>query len=255
MHRLRPSRHTFPAVVAVVAALLVPLFTGSGSVRGTAGSAVARAAQNDAAVAVPAPDVRFAVGSEAMNAARSQAERHWGRAACNGEVAVTWTQLDPVTNATASWRNPSDAWANSYENYDCQIELNADTDYDWPKLCTVMTHEIGHLVGLPHSDVSGDLMSPVYSKPLPACMGPEPGAPPPPAPAPAPAAVAVADASSKSTTSARTAAVKKPLRAKTKRSAKRTKRCTRRFQAGRRSTRCTKAQLRAARAARARARR
>src|SRR3712207_9307195 len=63
------------------------------------------------------------------------------------------------TNATASWRNPSDAWNNPGENFDCRIEFNATAEYDWPKFCTVMTHEVGHLSGQPHSDRPGELMS------------------------------------------------------------------------------------------------
>src|SRR3712207_6942749 len=54
--------------------------------------------------------------------------------------------LFPYTTLFRSWRNPTDAWNNAGENFDCVIEFNAGADYDWPKLCTVMTHEMGHLV-------------------------------------------------------------------------------------------------------------
>ena len=248
MHRLHLSRHALPAVLAIIAGLLAPLFAGDGSVRGTAGSATARAAVDTPDA--PAPSARFAVEGPAIAAARPVAEQHWGKAPCGGNVVVTWAQLDPDTNATAAWRNPTDAWNNAGENFDCHIEFNADSDYDWPKLCTVMTHEVGHLVGNPHSEAAGELMSPVYSEPLEVCLGPEPGAPAP-AAAPEPSAdeVAVALAAPKTTVA------KKPLRsAATKKKAKTAKRCTRRFSAGRRNLRCAKTSRKVGRAARARRR-
>ena len=243
MHRLHLSRHALPAVLAIAASLLAPLFAGGDTVYGTAGSATARAAVNDDVLQVQAPDARFAVGGEAMTVARQIAEQHWGTAPCGGSVNIVWAQLTDDTNATAAWRNPTDAWNNAGENFDCQIEFNARSDFDWPKLCTVMTHEVGHLVGQPHSDAGGQLMSPVYSDALPACRGPEPGAPPP---------VAKPEPTEDAGVVALSADVEKPLRSSKKKKAKTSKRCTRRFRAGRRTLRCVKAPRKAGRIARKR---
>jgi hypothetical protein len=106
-----------------------------------------------------------------------------------------------------------------------------------------MTHEVGHLVGRPHSDVPGQLMSPVYSEPLEACLGPAPGAP-------EPAAVPEPDVAEAvvSLQQPRRPVAKKPLSSKTaKKNAKTKKRCTRRFRAGRRTLRCVKPQRKASR--------
>ena len=246
MHRLHVSRHTVPAALVVVAALLAPLFAaGPGGVTGAAGSATARAASNDR---VPAPDHRFAVGSPAMTTAQQIAEQHWNAKPCRGEVRVAWTQLEADTNATAAWRNPTDAWNNAGENFDCVIEFNAGADYDWPKLCTVMTHEMGHLVGQPHALRDGELMSPVYSEPLPACTGDEPGAP-----APAPEVI-LEDEESEPVVALSAVDRRSVKRTSAKKRAKGSKKnCTRRFSAkGRRTLRCAKPQRRAGRIARKR---
>lgn len=218
-----PSLHAAPAVVAVVLSLLAPLAFGAaeGSA-GSARSAVARAAVADA---VPAPEVRFAVGSPQIEQARGIAEQHWGARVCGGTVEIAWTQLEEGTNATASWRNPTDAWNNAAENFDCRIDLNAASDYDWPKLCTVMAHEIGHLAGQAHAEVPGQLMSPVYAEPLAACSVPEPGVP---AAEPVEETVLVADDEQQ----------REPARRLTSRrvaAGRSAKRCTRRLSASRRA--------------------
>ena len=245
MPRLHASRHAVPAVLVTALSLLAPLF-GAGaehSVTGTAGSATARAA---VITPVEAPAVRFAVGSVAMVEARRLAEQHWGTSPCGGNVDIAWTQLEADTNATAAWRNPTDAWNNAGANFDCRIEFNVAADYDWPKLCTVMTHEMGHLVGQPHSERAGELMSPLYTEPLPACTGGEPGAP-----AAAPEPVEDEEFVVRSVVTK-----KKPrpstrrLRAAGGRSKTSAKRCTRSFRAGRKASRCGRSVRSAARRSR-----
>ena len=73
-----------------------------------------------------------------MEAARAIAVAHWGADPCGGAYTLTWTALDLGTNATASWRNPTDAWNNAGANFDCRIDLNPQADFDFPKLCTVL---------------------------------------------------------------------------------------------------------------------
>jgi hypothetical protein len=232
-------------------ALIAPLFfaRGDGPVFTVAGSATAHAAVADA---VSAPDLRFALGGQPMGVAQQIAQAHWGTNPCKGDVEIVWTALAPDTNATASWRNPTDAWNNPGENFECRIEFNTASDYDWAKFCTVMTHELGHLVGQPHSDRPGELMSPIYSEPLPACDGAEPGAPAPiaePAVANAEPIVPLQAPKAKPKAKQKPKAAKRPLRAKAKK-AKASKRCVRRFRAGKHVRVCATPKQRAAARAR-----
>jgi hypothetical protein len=154
------------AAVCVLALLLACLLSAGGPVSASSGSASPRAAVD---VADEPADALFPVDGPSMAAARELAERHWGGPACNGTLTIAWNALDPGTNATASWRNPTDAWNNAGENFDCRIDFNVRADFDWAKLCSVMAHELGHLLGKQHAGDSGDLMAPVYSGPLDAC--------------------------------------------------------------------------------------
>jgi hypothetical protein len=184
-HRLPLDRHAVPALLLVVVALLAAFALGgrttevTGSTTSTsspAGGPVARAANVDEPVG--APDRRWPVGGQAMQAALGIAAQQWGGTPCGGQIALSWTPLEPGTNATASWRNPTHAWDNPSANFDCRIELSPAADYDWRKFCTVVVHEVGHLAGRQHAGDPDDVMAAVYRAPLPACSAtPEPGAP------------------------------------------------------------------------------
>jgi len=229
---------SLPALLAALASLAVPFLGGDEQgVAVSAGSVTAKAAQH---VEQPA-DQRFPVGGPLFAEAQRIAAAHWGVTACNGAVAVSWQPLEAGTNATATWRNPTDAWNNPGENFDCSVVMSTYAEYDFAKLCTVLAHELGHLVGRQHAAVDGDLMSPLYSAPLPACAQAAPDAP-------AAeeelvfedeAADADADAAADRT------APRKPRKASSKRALGRTKtsRCVRRFSDGRKgkSKRCVKA--------------
>ena len=113
----------------------------------------------------------FAVGSPEFQRAVGIAQAHWGTVPCQGQVHYTWQGLEPLTNARATWSNPTDAWNNVAANFDCTVVFNALTQYDFPMLCTVMAHELGHLLGRQHEARDGELMSAIYSAPLPECGG------------------------------------------------------------------------------------
>jgi hypothetical protein len=113
----------------------------------------------------------------------------------------------------------------------CAISYNLDVDWDWPKLCTVIEHELGHLAGHDHVNDPHDVMSPYYIYPTPECAAASA-----PASAPAPVTTAEAPAVAPAASKATTTTKKKAKRKTSKRKA---------------STRSAKGKTRAARAARA----
>jgi matrixin len=137
-----------------------------------AGFAVA-AHGGTASTIVPAAQ-RYAAGSPAMRAAQSIARAHWDADPCHGRVAIAWAPQDPVVNARSSWRNPISTYGAPARNRGCRIVLNAGLRFDWPKLCSIVVHEYGHLAGHPHSHDPDDVMSAVYRRPVAACAGAAP---------------------------------------------------------------------------------
>ena len=142
------------------------------------------------------PAVVFPIGGPAMLKARAIADQNWGYDPCGGNVAITWSTAAPSVNATATWSNPTDAYADPQQNSDCSVAFNDQQAYDWPMLCTVFVHEFGHLTGHQHSTDQNDVMFPYYTQPIAVCANtPNPqGVPAPPATAAKPAAVTAAAA-------------------------------------------------------------
>lgn len=196
----------------------------------------------------------FPVGGAEFQRAFGIAKAHWGTAPCRGKVTFTWAGLEPQTNARATWSNPTDAWNNPRANFDCSIVFNTLTQYDFPMLCTVMAHELGHLLGRQHEEAEGQLMSPIYSTPLPECGG-----------APAPAADAHVHAEESDDPIAWSVTKKAKARKKKARSGKqkarsgkhkarsgKRRRCVVRSRAGKRVRRCVTLKHRSAPKARTR---
>jgi hypothetical protein len=246
--RLALDRNAIPAAVAVLLAVLVPLFagmpTGGGPVTVTGVVSVdATAASAESRAAKPG-DVEFPLGGDALRIAREVATSYWQADACGGKVDIAWTLLDEDTNATASWRNPTDAWNNAVANFDCRIDLNPAAGYDFPKLCTVMTHEVGHLLGRQHSVRSGEVMSAIYSDPIEQCVAADPTPPEPEADEDEVLAeVAGPRRASRAPSAKRSLRSGGSTRVAARRAVNR-KRCVRRFRAQpRRSSRCGRAVL------------
>jgi Matrixin len=141
----------------------------------------------------PSPAQRFGVAGPAVDTAKAIAARQWGAPACHGTVTLAWTPAASNVNATSTWSNPVDFYARPQDNEACRIDLNPQAFYDWPKFCTVLVHELGHLSGHRHATDPADVMYPYYLRPLTACAAtPDPTATAAPAPTatPRPAAPA-----------------------------------------------------------------
>jgi hypothetical protein len=152
--------------------------------------AVARADSDLPQVPVPASDAL-------TTTAHALAVAHWGVDPCAGQVTVTWAHMGAGINARSTWMSYDIHNPATYTQ--CAITYNLDVDWDWPKLCTVIEHELGHLAGHDHVNDPHDVMSPYYVYPTPECAAG--GAAPAAAPAPATTAQApaVPPAASKAT--------------------------------------------------------
>lgn len=109
------------------------------------------------------------------NFAKAQAvARHfWHANPCHGKVTVEWGSYDASTNAMSWWDNPkspNSLWKYPAFNTNCEVYFNRAKQWDWPKLCSVMVHEFGHLLGHKHSDDPADLMFPIYRGPIAVCQ-------------------------------------------------------------------------------------
>jgi hypothetical protein len=158
---------------------------GAFSVASTSGAGAAYRANddgftvNDTTGDSVADDAQFAVGTLALSDAETIAIHYWGVLPCNGVVDVSWQSLDPSINGVASWWNPVDPYSDPAQNAQCSISLNTAQDFSWPMLCTVVTHEFGHLTGHQHVTDPTNVMYPVYVGPIPQCVAPPIGVPEP----------------------------------------------------------------------------
>jgi hypothetical protein len=130
--------------------------------------ALALVALGPIADAVAAPALKLPAAPSLTTAASTLATGHWQRAACDGQVAITWEHLGSDTNAEARWASPVGGDPSSYMR--CSIAFSLDVHWDWPKLCTITEHELGHLNGNAHADDATDLMSPYYVEATPECL-------------------------------------------------------------------------------------
>ena len=161
------------------------------------------AAQADIAL----PQVPVPAADALTTTAHALAVAHWGVDPCAGQVTVTWAHMGSGINARSQWMSYDIHNPATYSQ--CSITYNLDVDWDWPKLCTVIEHELGHLAGHEHVDDPHDVMSPYYVYPSPECAA---GAA---APAAAPATATTAEAPAATATASKAATAKKKAKRKT----------------------------------------
>ena len=150
--------------------------------------------------------------SDALSStAHALAVARWGVDPCAGQVTVSWAHMGPGINARSQWMSYDIHNPATYSQ--CSITYNLDVDWDWPKLCTVIEHELGHLAGHDHVDDPHDVMSPYYVYPTPECAAAAS------APAAAPAPVTTAEAPVVATTPNKATSKKKAKRKVAKRTA------------------------------------
>jgi len=152
--------------------------------------AVAQADSGLPQVPVPASDA-LTTTAHALAVAR------WGIDPCAGQVTVTWAHMGAGINARSTWMSYDIHNPATYTQ--CAISYNLDVDWDWPKLCTVIEHELGHLSGHEHVNDPRDVMSPYYVYPSPECTGAQAATSTAPAPATTAEAPAAAPAARKAT--------------------------------------------------------
>ena len=105
----------------------------------------------------PATAQAFSVTPVQQAVAQAIAVRHWGDAPCGGNVPVSWTHLGRTKNARSYWLDMGTGPAGYLW---CSIQFSYDVGWNWPKFCTVLEHEYGHLLGYQHD--AGLLMNRYY---------------------------------------------------------------------------------------------
>jgi Matrixin len=115
--------------------------------------------------------------SKPVTIATAVAKRFWGAVPCGGQIAVLAdvplpVGLEPTTDGWVTFnsslgQNNLLAPADTYTR--CTISLarwqwptRTSMEDDWNMFCLTVVHEMGHLLGHPHSLIPGSVMAPVF---------------------------------------------------------------------------------------------
>jgi hypothetical protein len=159
--------------------LIATLLLGAGAVAQPAHAAQRRgpAAGTRHVRAQPAAVDRLAARNPPALAA-TLAERYWGAVPCGGQIVVRAEQqltagMDPTTDGWVTFESSlgaNDLQAPPSTYTACTISLarwqwptRARQAADWNMFCLTVVHEMGHLLGHPHSLAPGSVMAPEFT--------------------------------------------------------------------------------------------